>query len=107
MGSTEVGSAERSDSFKYAQNHPIQLLTGLFTGVMSTLLTFGLFWFFAPVLPLALCGITMLFRRTKAFSIGALAAFAGVVAFVGSFAILTVILSLAVGSTPPPSAGLR
>jgi uncharacterized membrane protein YhaH (DUF805 family) len=82
-----VGPSDRSDSFEYAQNHPIQLLAGLFAGVMSTLLTFG--W----LLPLMLCRITMTFRRTKAFSVGALAAFTGVVAFIGLFAILTVIWS--------------
>jgi hypothetical protein len=102
-----VISAERSDLFKNAQNHPIQLLSGLFAGFMSTLLTFGYLWFFAPILPLMLCGFTMLFRRTKAFSVGALAAFAGVVAFAGSAAILIIVLSLTIGSTPPPSASFR
>lgn len=99
--------SERTNSFEYAQDHPLQLLAGLFSGVMSTILTFGFFWFFAPVLPLLLWLITMKFRPTKAFSVGTLAAFAGVIAFVGLFAILTVILSLTIGSTPPPSAGLR
>ncbi|ORV55908.1 hypothetical protein AWC05_12100 [Mycobacterium florentinum] len=102
-----MASSERSDLFKNAQNHPTQLLFGLFAGFMSTLLTFGFLWFFAPILPLMLCGITMFFRRTKAFSVGALAAFAGVVAFVGSAAILIIVLSLTIGSTPPPSAGLH
>jgi hypothetical protein len=86
-----VGSSERGDGFEYAQNHPIQLLAGLFAGVMSTLLTFGWLWFFAPILPLMLYGSTMMFRRTKAFSVGALAAFAGVLTFVGLSAILSVI----------------
>jgi uncharacterized membrane protein YhaH (DUF805 family) len=98
-----VGSSERSESFKLAQDHPKQLLGGLFAGIMSTLLTFGVFWFFAPILPLMLCGITMMFRRTRAFSVGALAAFVGVVAFVGLFAILTVTLSLAINPTVPSS----
>ncbi|OBA64087.1 hypothetical protein A5647_03225 [Mycobacterium sp. 1100029.7] len=96
-----MGDAERTDSFKLAQEHPKQLLGGLFAGVMSTLLTLGVFWFFAPILPLMLCGITMMFRRTRAFSVGALAAFAGVIAFVGLFAILTVILSLTVSPSVP------
>jgi hypothetical protein len=102
-----VGSSERANSFEYAQHHPLQLLAGLFAGVMSTLLTFGLFWFFAPVLPLILCGITMKFHRTRAFSVGALAAFTGVIAFVGLFAMLTVILSLTIEPSAPSSAGFR
>ncbi|CDO89181.1 hypothetical protein BN973_03553 [Mycobacterium triplex] len=102
-----MGDSERIDSFACAQKHPIQLLAGLFTGVMSTLLTFGWLWIFAPILPLILWGITIRFRRTKAFSVGALAAFAGVVTFVGSFVILTVTLSLIIGSSPPPSANFR
>lgn len=107
MGCSDVEPSERTNSFEYAQDHPLQLLVGLFTGVISTLLTFGFFWFFAPALPLVLWAITMKFRSTKAFSVGALAAFAGVIAFVGLFAILTVILSLTIEPTAPSSAGFR
>ncbi|ORJ64814.1 hypothetical protein [Mycobacterium simiae] len=98
-----MGSSPRSDAFEYAQNHPRQLVAGLFAGFMSTLLTFGVLWFFAPILPLVLWGITRKFRRTKAFSVGVLAAFAGIIAFVGLFAILILVLSLVIQPTPPPS----
>ncbi|ORW75131.1 hypothetical protein AWC25_14675 [Mycobacterium sherrisii] len=77
-------------------------MAGLFAGFISTLLTLGVFWIFAPILPLALWGITRNFRRTNAFSVGALAAFAGIIAFVGLFAILTITLSLVIGTSPPP-----
>jgi uncharacterized membrane protein YfcA len=74
--------------FGYARQRPVQLVAGLFVGVLSTILTFGFLWFFAPVLPLVLCGATMAFRRTTAFSMGAFAAFFGVFTFVALFAIL-------------------
>lgn len=74
--------------FDQARKRPVQLLAGLFAGVMSTMLTFGFLWFFAPVFPLLLCGLTMAFRRTTAFSVGAFAAFFGVFIFVALFAVL-------------------
>lgn len=51
-----MGGSERINSFACAQKHPSQLLAGRFTGVMSTLLTFGWLWIFAPILPLILQG---------------------------------------------------
>jgi uncharacterized membrane protein YfcA len=80
--------AAEEGPFAYARKRPVQLLAGLFVGVLSTILTFGFLWFFAPVLPLVLCGATMAFRRTTAFSMGAFAAFFGVFTFVALFAIL-------------------
>lgn len=74
--------------FDLARKRPAQLVAGLFVGVMSTMLTFGYLWFFAPVFPLFLCGLTMAFRRTTAFSVGAFAAFFGVFIFVALFAVL-------------------
>lgn len=74
--------------FDQARQRPVQLVAGLFVGVMSTMLTFGFLWFFAPIFPLILCGSTMAFRRTTAFSVGAFAAFFGVSIFVGLFAVL-------------------
>ncbi|ORV56722.1 hypothetical protein AWC06_00390 [Mycobacterium fragae] len=81
-------SSGEEGPFAYARQRPVQLLAGLFTGVLSTVLTFGYLWFFAPILPLMLCGATMAFRRTTAFSMGAFAAFFGVFSFVALFAIL-------------------
>lgn len=74
--------------FDRARERPVQLVVGLFVGVMSTMLTFGFLWFFAPIFPLMLCGLTMAFRRTTAFSVGAFAAFFGVFIFVALFAVL-------------------
>ncbi|OMC48395.1 hypothetical protein A5744_05225 [Mycobacterium sp. IS-1264] len=74
--------------FDRARERPVQLVAGLFVGVMSTMLTFGFLWFFAPIFPLMLCGLTMAFRRTSAFSVGAFAAFFGVFIFVALFAVL-------------------
>lgn len=74
--------------FAYARQRPVPLLAGMFVGVLSTMLTFGYLWFLAPILPLMLCGATMAFRRTTAFSVGAFAAFFGVFTFVALFAVL-------------------
>ncbi|KLO26666.1 hypothetical protein [Mycobacterium haemophilum] len=74
--------------FDYARKRPVQLLAGLFVGVLSTLLTFGYLWFFAPICPLMLCGVTMAFQRTTAFSMGAYAAFFGVFVFVALLGVL-------------------
>ncbi|KZS69261.1 MAG: hypothetical protein K2X56_04625 [Mycobacterium pseudokansasii] len=83
-----TASSGYESPFDYARNRPVPLLAGMFVGILSTLLTFGFFWFFAPIFPLFLCGLTMAFKRTKAFSVGAFAAFFGVFTFVGLFAIL-------------------
>jgi hypothetical protein len=83
-----VASSADDGPFEYARQRPVQLIAGLFGGIMSTLLTFGYLWFFAPVFPLILCGATMAFRRTTAFSVGAFAAFFGVFTFDALFTIL-------------------
>jgi hypothetical protein len=83
-----MASSDDEGPFQYARQRPVQLVAGLFTGVISTLLTFGYLWFFAPIFPLILCGATMAFRRTTAFSVGAFAAFFGVFTFDALFAIL-------------------
>ncbi|SOJ55786.1 hypothetical protein MSIMFB_03265 [Mycobacterium simulans] len=74
--------------FDQARKRPVQLIAGLFVGILSTMLTIGYFWFFAPIFPLFLCGITMAFKRTTAFSVGAFAAFFGVFVFVAVLAVL-------------------
>lgn len=81
-------SSSYQSPFDYARKRPGQLLAGLFSGLVSTILTFGYFWFFAPILPLFLCGFTMAFERTQAFSVGAFAAFFGVFTFVALLAVL-------------------
>ncbi|WP_083667225.1 hypothetical protein [Mycobacterium sp. SP-6446] len=81
-------SSDYIGPFDRARERPVQLVAGLFVGVMSTMLTFGFLWFFAPIFPLMLCGLTMAFRRTSAFSVGAFAAFFGVFIFVALFAVL-------------------
>lgn len=81
-------SANPEGPFDHARRRPVQLLAGLFAGVLSTLLTFGYLWFFAPIFPLMLCGVTMAFRRTTAFSMGAYAAFFGVFIFIALLAVL-------------------
>lgn len=83
-----MAPSDDTGPFDYARERPVQLVSGLFAGVMSTMLTFGYLWFFAPIFPLILCGITMAFRRTTAFSVGVFAAFFGVFTFDALFAIL-------------------
>ncbi|WAJ42974.1 hypothetical protein OK015_17150 [Mycobacterium sp. Aquia_216] len=83
-----MASATADGPFEYARQRPVQLVAGLFTGIMSTLLTFGYLWFFAPISPLMLCGATMAFRRTTAFSVGRLHGFFGVFTFDALFTIL-------------------
>jgi hypothetical protein len=67
--------------FPVARRQPALLLTGLATGMVCAVVAAFFLWIFAPLLP-ALIGIsTMLFERTRAFALGALAAACGSATF--------------------------
>ena len=58
------------------------------TGLVCTFFAGVAVWYYAPVLPLLLGGITVVFRRTRAFGLGVLATACGSVVFLASLALL-------------------
>jgi hypothetical protein len=78
----------RPGGFEEAGRQPVRLLLGLTVG--TTCAFFGGVFVppLAPIPPLLVCGATILFKRTQAFALGALAAACGVLAFVVTIFVL-------------------
>lgn len=74
--------------FDGARRSRTPILTGLAVGTICTFLAGIYFWFYAPLLPLVIGGITVPFRRTQAFGLGVLAAACGSVAFLVTLLVL-------------------
>lgn len=71
-----------------ARQSPIALLCGLLVGIIFAYVAGVFVWIAAPVFPLMLWLCTVGFMRTRAFSVGALAAACGVGAFLISLGVL-------------------
>ena len=76
------------EAFEEARRKPALLLLGLTVGIACAWVA-GLFAFvFAPLLPLLVGGVMILFKRAQAVALGVLAAAAGVLVFVVTMAVL-------------------
>ena len=74
--------------FEEARRRPALLLIGLTVGIACAWLA-GLFSpVFAPLLPLLVGGVAVLFKRTQALALGVLAAASGVLVFLLTMALL-------------------
>jgi hypothetical protein len=80
--------ARSPGGFEEARRKPALLLLGLMVGIACAWVA-GLFAFvFAPLLPLLVGGVMIVFKRTQAVALGVLAAAAGVLVFVVTLAVL-------------------
>ena len=74
--------------FDRAQRSPALLLIGLAVGIACTLLAGMFVLVFAPILPLLVGFVLILFPRTRALALGVLAAACGSVVFLATMAVL-------------------
>jgi len=71
-----------------ARRSPTAVLIGLVVGIICTFVAGVYFWFYAPLLPFVVGAVTVLFRRTRAFALGVLAAACGAVVFLVTLLLL-------------------
>lgn len=74
--------------FEWETRKPAWILTGLIAGLAITFFAGIAVWFYAPLLPLLVGGVTVLFKRTRAFGLGMLATACGSVVFLATLAVL-------------------
>lgn len=88
--------ANAPDDSALEQQHPVALLTGLFLGFTSVLLTLGFLWPFAPLFPAVVAGAAAVLPFTNHWHVarGAFYACLGVVAFEAVFIPILVLSAL-------------
>jgi hypothetical protein len=74
--------------FEEARRRPALLLIGLTIGIACAWLAGLISPIFAPILPLLVGGVAVLFKRTQAPALGVLAAACGVLVFLLTMAVL-------------------
>jgi hypothetical protein len=84
------------DASALEEQHPVALLTGLFLGFTSVLLTLGFLWPFAPLFPAVVAGAAAVlpFKNHWHVARGAFYACLGVVAFEAVFIPILVLSSM-------------
>lgn len=84
------------DDSALEQQHPVALLTGLFLGFTSVLLTLGFLWPFAPLFPAVVAGAAAVlpFKSHQHVARGAFYACLGVVVFEAVFIPILVLSAL-------------
>ena len=75
-----------------ARKNPAGILIGMAVGMACTFIAGVAVWFYAPLVPLLLGGVTVLFPRLRAFGLGVLASACGSVVFLATLAVLFTIL---------------